>query len=327
VVGGPAGRPTNLAPEPTSFVGREQEIGEVKLLLDRSRLVTLTGAGGAGKTRLALRVAAELVDEYPDGVWVAELAGLADPALLPRAVLVALGASDAPDQAGLDALAEFLRTRRLLLVLDNCEHLVEACADLVDALLRRCHDVRVLVTSREVLRVAAEVVWRVPSLSAPAPGDPATPEALAGYAAVRLFVDRARAAAPGFALTHENGPAVAAVCRRLDGIPLALELAAARARLLPVDEIAARLDEAFGPGSGRFRLLTGGSRNALRRHQTLRALVDWSHDLLSEPERVDAIGETLRARLGPAAFGAAWDKGVAMTLEQVLDHALSDDRG
>jgi predicted ATPase/class 3 adenylate cyclase len=283
--------PHNLPLQLTSFVGREREIAEVTRLLASTRLLTLTGTGGSGKTRLALQVAADLVDAYPDGVWLAELAPLADPDLAPQAVAVALDVREQPGQPMLATLATALRPKRLLLVLDNCEHLLEACAHLVEPLLRGCPGVRVLATSRELLGVAGEVAWRVPSLAAPPLQPPPSAEEIARSEAAQLFIDRARLVQPAFALTGQNAAAVAQVCRRLDGIPLALELAAARATALSVEQIAARLDD-------RFRLLTGGRRTALRRQQTLAATIDWSHDLLSKPERA------LLRRL--AAFAGGW---------------------
>jgi predicted ATPase len=256
--------------------------------------VTLTGAGGVGKTRLALRVAAEQRARRPDGVWFVGLVSLVDPRLVPQSVATALGVGERAGEAVTSTLVEHLRARRLLLVVDNCEHLIDACARLVDALLGECPGVAVLATSREPLRVPGETTWRVRSLTLPPAADePAAggwravgdPEAVVAYEAVRLFVDRAAAGRPGFALTAENAGAVAEICRQLDGIPLAIELAAARVGLLAPAQIAERLDEAFGPGGGRFRLLTGGSRTASPRHQTLRALLDWSHELLGEEER------------------------------------------
>jgi predicted ATPase len=274
-------RPHNLPLQLTSFVGRERELGEVAGLLTAGRLVTLTGAGGCGKTRLALQAAAEAIDRYPDGVWFVDLAPLAEAGLLPDTALAALGTAPLPGLGAEARLVEFLRPRRVLLVLDNCEHLLDACARLADALLRGCPGVWVLATSRELLGVGGETAWRVPSLDLPAAeewqGGPG-PAAVEASGAGRLFLDRARAAQPGFALTAANAPAVAEVCRRLDGIPLAIELAAARVRVLTPEQLATRLGD-------RFRLLTGGGRTALRRQQTLRATVDWSHDLLAEPER------------------------------------------
>jgi len=279
--------PHNLPVQLTSFVGRERELAAVRAALAAHRLVTLTGAGGCGKTRLGLQVAADALAAFADGAWFVDLAALADAALLPQAVLAALGLPEAPGRPPLAALADVLRRRALLLVLDNCEHLVEACARLADALLRACPRLRILATSREVLGVPGEATHRVPSLGVPDPGltlavayggsrDSGGPalERLRRCEAVQCFVERALLVRPGFTLTAGNAPALAQVCRRLDGIPLALELAAARVRVLSVEQLAARLDD-------RFRLLTGGSRTALRRQQTLAAAIDWSYDLLS----------------------------------------------
>ena len=274
--------PHNLPLQLTSFVGRERELGEVAGILAAHRLVTLTGVGGTGKTRLALQVAAEALPAYPDGAWLVELAALRDPGLVPPAVAAPVGVREEGGRALLATLADALRAKRLLLVLDNCEHLLDACAALADALLRACPHLTLLATSREALGIAGETVWRVPSLAVPAgpAGQPPLPvETLTRYEAVALFVDRAQAVQPRFAVTPASAPAVVALCARLDGIPLALELAAARVRALSVDQLLARLED-------RFRLLTGGSRTALERHQTLQATVDWSHALLTAPERV-----------------------------------------
>jgi predicted ATPase len=310
--------PHNLPQPATSFIGREREIAEVKALLvstegvqvsgeegekgrvpaervagegesrlqrdgrlpgspspllpfspspperPNARLVTITGSGGTGKTRLALQVAAALLEDGGDGVWLAELASLADAALVPQAVATVLAVREEPGKALTATLVERLRQKRLLLVLDNCEHLLGACAALAEALLRGCPRLRILATSREGLSIPGETTYRLPSLFQ--------------NDAVRLFVQRAQAATPSFTLTERNAPVVAQICHRLDGVPLAIELAAARVRVLPVEQIAARLDD-------RFRLLTGGSRTALPRQQTLRALIDWSYDLLTEPEQ------------------------------------------
>jgi predicted ATPase/DNA-binding CsgD family transcriptional regulator len=259
----------------TSFVGRERELAAVRDLLGAARLLTLSGAGGVGKTRLALAAAAEVQHAFPDGVWLAELAAIADPSLVAPAVAAVLGVREQPGRPPLETLAGALRPRRLLLVLDNCEHLVVACATLADALLRTAPRVQVLATSREALGVPGEAVWAVPPLSLQ------TAPALAGGAvsdAERLFVERARAARPGFAPTAAAAAAAAQVCRRLDGLPLALELAAARVRLLTVEQLAERLDDVLG-------VLTDGSRTGPVRHQTLRATIDWSHALLPRPER------------------------------------------
>jgi predicted ATPase len=266
---------TSLPRTLTSFVGRGHELVEVRELLAQARMVTLTGTGGVGKTRLALEVAAR---SHGDAAFV-DLAAVTDPTTVAGTALLALGASAAIDQAPLDALVQHLGERPLLLVLDNCEHLIEACARLVEGLVRGCPALRVLATSRERLGVAGEVAWRVPSLAVPDPDALPPIDQLWACEAIRLFVERARLAGPGFELTTQSAAAVAGICRRLDGIPLAIELAAARLRVLSIEQIAARLDD-------RFRILTGGNRTALPRHQTLRGAVDWSHELLSDRERL-----------------------------------------
>jgi predicted ATPase len=255
----------NLPHQLSSFVGREQEVAEVERLLTGQRLVTLCGPGGCGKTRLALAVAQDLLEEFEDGgVWWVELASLSDPKLVSVAVASALGMREVPDRSLIEVLVEHLKPRRVLLVLDNCEHLVEGCAALADTLLRACPDLHVLATSREPLRIAGEFSWVVPSLSLPDPYRlPPTAE-LARYEGVRLFVERAGAVDASFELTERNSPAVAQLCHKLDGIPLAIELAAARVRALTVEQIAEKLEDPLG-------LLTTGSRTATARHQTLRA--------------------------------------------------------
>jgi predicted ATPase/transcriptional regulator with XRE-family HTH domain len=269
---------TNLPVALTSFIGREREQGEVRALLDAARLVTLTGAGGAGKTRLALALAEAVLGEYPDGIWLVELASLADPTLVVQAVAVALGLREEPYRSLLATLIDYLTEKHLLLVLDNCEHLVSACAELAATLLQRSPRVRILATSRETLSVPGETTYRVPSLAVPDLAHLPSMEDLAGYAAVQLFLSRAQSRRPDFTLGVPNARAVAEVCARLDGMPLAIELAAARVSVLPVEGIAARLDD-------RFQVLTGGPRTALPRHQTLRATLDWSYALLTEAER------------------------------------------
>jgi predicted ATPase len=321
--------PNNLPVQLTSFVGRERELDEVARLLAETRLLTLTGPGGTGKTRLALQAAADALEAFPDGVWLAELAALADPALVPQAVAQAVGVREEPGRPLPATLADALRPERVLLVLDNCEHLLDACARLADALLRAAPHVRLLCTSREALGIAGEAVWRVPSLPVPADGGAAASgadaAALARYAAVRLFAERAAVVQPGFALTADNVAAVAEVCARLDGIPLALELAAARVRVLPPRQLLARLDD-------RFRLLTDGSRTASERHQTLQAAVDWSYALLAEPERalfarlaVFAGGWTLEAAeavgADPGGGGIAAEEGLDL-LTRLADKSL-----
>jgi predicted ATPase len=288
--------PNNLPIQLTSFIGREREKVEVKRLLSASRFLTLTGSGGAGKTRLALQVAAEALEGFPDGVWLVELAALSDPSLVPKMVASALDVPEQPGRALTGTLADSLRGKSVLVILDNCEHLVAACAHLTTALLRACPRLRILATSREALGVAGETTWRVPSLSIPDPQCLPSLDRLTEYEAVRLFIDRALASAPQFAVTSGNAAAVAQVCHRLDGIPLALELAAARVKVLAVEQIAARLDD-------RFRLLTGGSRTALPRQQTLRAAMDWSYDLLSQNER--AVLQRLSVFVGGCTLEAA----------------------
>jgi predicted ATPase/class 3 adenylate cyclase len=272
-------RPNNLPTQLTSFIGREREMADVKRLLAATRLLTLTGAGGAGKTRLALQVAADVLEAYPDGVWLVELAPISDPSLVPQTIASVFGLHDERGRPLPATLADYLRPKRLLLVLDNCEHLIEACAALVDGLLRACPPLRILATSREALGIAGETAWRMPSLSLPDRNQLPSTESLTQYEAVRLFIERAVAAQRSFGVTNQNAPAVAQVCHQLDGIPLAIELAAARVKVLAVEQIAARLDDCF-------RLLTGGSRTALPRQQTLRAAIDWSFSLLSEAERI-----------------------------------------
>jgi non-specific serine/threonine protein kinase len=315
---------SNLPIPLTSFVGREREMAEVKERLASTRLLTLTGAGGCGKTRLALQIAADVADAYPDGVWLVELAPLTDSRLVPSVVAAVLGVREGPGQPIETALIAALRTRRLVLLLDNCEHLIDACAHLANAILRACPEVRILATSRAALGIAGEVRWRVRSLALPSVDPPAPLAALAESEAIRLFVERAVATSPGFALTVQNATAVVQICRRLDGIPLALELAAARVKILTVEQIAQRLDD-------RFRLLTGGSRTALPRQRTLQAAMDWSYDLLSDAERA------LLRRLGvfagsfifdaiEAVFGELDDEGAALdlldALAQLVDKSL-----
>jgi predicted ATPase/class 3 adenylate cyclase/DNA-binding CsgD family transcriptional regulator len=262
----------SLPAQLTSFVGRDTEMGDVQGILALNRLVTLTGAGGVGKTRLAVQVAAAIAGDYADGICYVDLAPITDPELVPITAARTLGLPDHPGRSPEKSLLQFVGDRHLLIVLDNCEHLLDASAALITALLAACPRLTALATSREPIGVSGEVIWRVPSLSFE--GD-----------AARLFEDRARHARPGFSVNDDNAAAVDEICRRLDGMPLAIELAAARVRALSTNEILAGLRD-------RFRLLTGGSRTAVRRQQTLQASVDWSHALLTEPER------TLFRRLG-----------------------------
>ncbi len=287
---------TNLPVPITSFVGRKQEMAEVKRLLLNTRLLTLTGPGGIGKTRLAKEAAFDLVHAFKDGVWIVELGELMDASRVAQAIAKTLGIRDTSNQPFDQIITAALASKAVLLILDNCEHLIETCAHIVETLLSHCPDLKILATSREALDIPGETVWQVPGLGLPDWEETSRVAeerlaALRQYDAVRLFADRAAASVPAFQLTNYNAFAVAQVCQRLDGIPLAIELAAARAKTLTVEQIAERLDD-------RFRLLTGGSRTALPRYQTLRSLIDWSYDLLSEPERA------LFRRL--AVFAGGW---------------------
>jgi predicted ATPase/DNA-binding CsgD family transcriptional regulator len=286
----PRRSPNNLPLELSSFVGRGKELAEVKRLLYDNRLVTLTGSGGCGKTRLALAAAGELVAGFEHGVWFVELASLADPSLVQGAVASALGVREQPGSPSIEILLGYLRTKKMLLVLDNCEHLVEACAVLCEALLRTCPNLRILATSREAFGVIGETRLAVPPLILPDPRHLPAVEDVTRYEAAKLFEERAKAVEPKFALTEGNATAVAQICYRLDGIPLAIELAAARVKVLSVGQIAARLDD-------RFALLTDGGRTALARQRTLEAAMDWSHELLVPGER------TLFGRLSVFAGG------------------------
>ncbi len=302
----------NLPAQLSAFIGRDRELAAVRALVESSRLVTITGPGGIGKTRLALQVAAGLLDGSGDGVWLVELAPVAGPELVARTVAAVLGVREEPGRPVLDTLADAVGDRSLLVVLDNAEHVLGAAAKLADAMMRSCPRASLLVTSREPLGISGEHVFRVRPLAVP-PADLAVPGPLAAFESVQLFTERAAMHRQGFALDDDNAAAVAAVCVRLDGIPLALELAAARLGSLSVPEISYRLDQ-------RFRLLTGGSRTALPRHQTLRALIDWSYDLLTPEERI------LLDRLSVFAGGWTLEAAEAVTSQgdtadwQVLDH-------
>ncbi len=316
----------NLPLPRTSFVGREREMVEAKRMLAMTRLLTLTGAGGSGKTRLALEVTRDLVGVYPDGVCLVELAPLSEGELVPQEVAGALKVSERPGELLTDTIADALGDKRLLLILDNCEHLVEAAARLVDVLLDSCPRLRVLATSREPLGVGGEVVWQVSPLSLPDPtdgeSDGAGVESLMRCEAVRLFVERARLRLPDFGLTGENAGAVARVCRRLDGIPLAIELATARMGALAVEQVAQRLEVSLD-------VLKGASRSAAPRQQTLRATLDWSHDLLSEIERalfgrlsVFAGGWTLEVAEAVCSEGSIEQSDVLDLLGGLVDKSL-----
>ncbi|HET9587397.1 MAG TPA: adenylate/guanylate cyclase domain-containing protein, partial [Anaerolineales bacterium] len=301
----------NLPVNLTSFIGRARELAETKERLAGARLLTLTGPGGTGKTRLSIELGGEVLSAFGDGVWLIELAPLADPALMIQTIAAVFGLRENPGRPLVDQVTDYLRARQLLLILDNCEHLVEACAKLAEALLHTCPHLKILASSREPLGIPGETTYRVPSLYLPDQTQ-VTPEAILGCEAVQLFVDRACAAHPDFRITDRNAPYVAQICRRLDGIPLALELAAARTRVLSPEQIASRLDD-------RFRLLTGGSRTALPRQQTLRALIDWSYDLLTGPEK--ALFRRLAVFVGGWTLDAAEEVCAGNGIEQyeVLD--------
>ena len=315
--------PNNLPQQLTTFIGRAREVSEVTALLAGNRLLTLTGAGGSGKTRLGVQVAAESLAQFPDGVWLTELAPITEPDLVAQAMAAALGVKEQRGRPLAQTLADSLKDKRALILLDNCEHVLNASAAIADALLRECAGVRILATSREPLGIAGEQTYRVPILQA--------------FESVQLFADRAALARPNFALTDRNASAVAAICSKLDGVPLAIELAAARVSSLSVEEIHDRLDRRFG-------LLTRGSRTALPRHQTLRALIDWSYDLLGQAERallrslaVFSGGWTLEAAEATCAGGTVagdvvdlltslsnksltvWDQGDGRSRYRLLD--------
>jgi non-specific serine/threonine protein kinase len=306
---------TNLPVQLTSFIGRQRDLAEVERLLSTARLVTLTGAGGCGKTRLALQMANTVNEAFEDGVWLVELVPLRDPGLVPQLVVEALGLRPAPDQPLLESLLNFVRSKQLLLILDNCEHLSEACAQLALQLLSEAPELRILATSREPLAIPGELIYPVSGLAWPSFGGKTAqdrqssldPRDLLRYDAIRLFVERARAVSPDFTFTSENASAISEICRRLDGLPLAIELASARANVLTVREIAARLDD-------RFALLTSGQRIGLQpRHQTLRAAIDWSYALLTTEER------TLLRRLAVFAAGCTLDTAQAVCSGEGLE--------
>ncbi len=321
--------PHKLPAALSSLVGRERERAEVRRLLNCARLVTLTGSGGVGKTRLALAAAEDLIEAYPDSVRLVELAALAEPGLVPGAVAQVLGLREEPGRPLVATLTDHLREQRLLLMLDNCEHLVAACAALTSALLRACPGLRILATSREPLEVAGERLYRVPSLGVPDPGYLPLPDLTGSYEAVRLFVARAQERVAGFDLTSQNSRAVAEICTRLDGIPLAIELAAARVGNLGVEGIATRLDDCF-------RLLAGSGRDVSSRQQTLRGTLDWSYNLLGRDERallarltVFAGGWTLSAAEAVCAGSGIAERAVLDLLAALVNKSLAqvDDAG
>ena len=316
--------PNNLPSQLTSFIGRRRERAEVRRLFGSARIVTLSGTGGSGKTRIAIQVAMDMLTDQPEGAWFVELETLDDPTFVPQSVASVLGVQEEPGRPLLATLSEYIVSKQMLIVLDNCEHVAAAVAALAEGLLKACPHLRILTTSREPLGSRGEMVWRVPMLSVPDIHTSAirTKEVVARYEAVRLFVDRAAAADPSFQLTDKNSSAVAQICHRLDGIPLAIELAAVRVKVLPVEKILARLED-------RFQLLTGGSRTALPRQQTLRAAVDWSYDLLTPKERillcrvsVFAGGFTLEAAEGVCPNGDVSNAEVLDLVSALVDKSL-----
>jgi predicted ATPase/class 3 adenylate cyclase len=307
-----ASRRNNLPAQLSSFIGREREITTIKELLADTRLLTLTGPGGCGKTRLALQVAGELLGNYPGGVWLVELAAASDPDVVTQFTAKALGVREQPKRPLVETLADHLRSKRLLLVLDNCEHLLDTCASLAGALLKTCFKLQILATSREPIGVAGEKVWQVSPLGTPAPARTMSLQWLCQFEAVRLFRDRAVAVQPRFALTDANAPAVAQICWRLDGIPLAIELAAARISALSAAQIAERLQDSF-------QLLSRGKRTAMPRHQTMQATIDWSYALLTDAER--SLFQRLSVFMGGFDLEAAENVCVGDWIErgQILD--------
>ncbi|MBS1517822.1 MAG: tetratricopeptide repeat protein [Bacteroidetes bacterium] len=272
-------RPNNLPIQLTNFIGREEEIKHAKEILKDNRLLTLTGSGGAGKTRFSLQTGAYMIDDFANGVWFIELEAISEPDSLNVELINVFGLKEEPNKNIEEILAEYLLEKEILIILDNCEHIVSACAELAERLLSSCPKLKIIATSREALNCKGEQTYRIPPLSLPDTNYNNTPEQLTQYESVRLFIERALAVNPKFRVTNENAPAMAEVCSRLDGIPLAIELAAARTKILSLEKIYERLDD-------RFNLLTGGNRTALPRQQTLRALIDWSYDLLSENEKI-----------------------------------------
>lgn len=287
-------QPNNLPNQSTSLLGRERDIEEVQSLLAKYQLLTLVGSGGVGKTRLSLQVAADVLDSYPDGVWFADLAPITDPELVSSVIAQALGMTQAEGRRVDEAIPLWLKRKKLLLILDNCEHVVETVARLADAVIRHCPDVRMLATSRQALSINGEVLHRLPSLAVPEGAVGLRASDALRYGSIALFVDRAKAADMRFALSDDNAPIVAGICRHLDGIPLAIELAAARVKILSIPNLAKHLDD-------RFKFLTGGSRTAQPRQKTLSALIDWSYDLLTAQE------QTLFNRVGIFAGGFTLD--------------------
>jgi len=312
----------NLPIPLTSFIGREKQVKEIIRLIDKNRLLTLTGTGGVGKTRLAIESASKMLNEFKDGVWWVDLVGLNDPSLLSQAVAQVVNVTEVPNQSMTETLIEHFRFKQTLLVLDNGEHLISACAQLADRLLSVCKDLKILATSREALDILGETAWLVPSLSLPDIHKSIPAKSLSSFESICLFAERALSIQPAFELTDQNARAIVQICRRLSGMPLAIELAAARVKMMSVDEIAKHLDD-------RFDLLTSGSRTVLPRHQTLRATIDWSYDLLSAIERiffhrlsVFVGGFTLKAAEEVAIGGEVKKSQVIDLLGQLINKSL-----
>jgi predicted ATPase/class 3 adenylate cyclase len=315
------GTPNNLPLQATSFIGRKRELADVRRLLQTTRLLTLLGMGGLGKSRLSLQIAADVLDAYPDGAWLVELAPITDAERVLHAVAAVLGIKEDAGRPMQEAVLKHVHARRLLIILDNCEHLIAACAECAKALLQFAPDVTILATSREPLRISGETTLQIPPLAGPPDAHPAA-SALHEHDATRLFIERAAAAQPGFQASERNAAAIADICRRLDGLPLAIELAAARVRVMPVERIAERLGD-------RFRLLVSGERAALPRQQTLRAVVDWSYELLDVPERaifrrlsVFAGGFTLEAAEAIVADALVGEGDVMDLVSRLVDKSL-----
>lgn len=308
--------PNNLPQQATSFIGREKELTDIETLLANTRLLTLTGSGGSGKSRLSLQLATNVLERFPDGAFLVELAPLSDPGFVTQTVASVLGLKEESGKTVLVTLTEYLRDKTLLLLLDNCEHILDSSAKLVDTLIKTCPHIHVITTSREGLGIVGESTYRIPSFSIPDPTQTQTAESILQYDAVRLFIDRAVQIQPHFTITNENASALASICFRLDGIPLAIELAAARARSLSAEEINNKLDQ-------RFRLLTGGPRTALPRQQTLRSLIDWSYDLLTSQEK--QVFKSLSVFAGGWTLEAAESLCVSEDIEEweVLDYLTS----
>ncbi len=298
-------RANNLPVQITSFIGREKEIEEIKKLLSSSHLVTITGTGGAGKTRIALQVGADLIDDFSNGVWLAELASIGEETHLQEVLMKIFGLKEESDKSLNDTLYRYLKDKETLIILDNCEHIINACAMLAEKLLTHCPKLKIIATSRESLRCRGEQNYPLMSMELPGEHEEITLNNLTQYEAVRLFIERVLAVNPKFTVTNDNAPALAGICSRLDGIPLAIELAAARIKLLPVESIYERLDD-------RFNLLTGGKRT-LPRQQTLRALIDWSHDFLSEHEKI------LWRRLSVFTGGWTLDGAESICSDETID--------